>query len=87
MGLISDCHAWRCEELTPELARIYVIVLDSVTRLCHLSILQSTDTPQHLELNVGREGDRDSIRVDEVCFQPRKNSFVVRDERIGVPES
>jgi len=53
--------------LTLQLARIDVIVLNSIAGLHHFDILQSWDRLQELELIFSGKSDRDTVRVDEIC--------------------
>ena len=52
-----------------ELPRIDMIVLDSISRLDHRNIFQSSYSLQHLDLNLSGKSDGDPIRINQICRQ------------------
>jgi hypothetical protein len=52
--------------LTLQLARIDVIVLDTVAWLDHVDVLETTDALEQLELVLGGQGNRDAVGIDEI---------------------
>jgi hypothetical protein len=49
-----------------------VVILDAVTWLHHLDILESRNRSEEFELVFGGEGDGDSVGVNKVCAEGEK---------------